>query len=131
MQVKLFVYRMNQGIITIGWVTDNCLLRNSNTFIPISPAYWSIKNTSKPLFYLIRSFKYIIWRWCLKRIFWDDSNSMFSKKKNQCFKTINSFTFFIITWLSQNKFTFDPHFESHGFSSLIIIADVVVGLLCD
>ena len=35
MQVKLFVYYMNQGIITIGWVTDNCLLRNSNTFIPI------------------------------------------------------------------------------------------------
>ena len=60
MQVKLFVYYMNQGIITIGWVTDNCLLRNSNTFIPILPAYWSIKNTSKPLFYLIRSFKYII-----------------------------------------------------------------------
>ena len=75
---------MNQGIIDIGWVTYKYFYYVTVIFLfPISPTWWSIKifrNLSLALLGFYQNMwiwtckispKYVIWRWCLKRISWN------------------------------------------------------------
>ena len=95
----------------------------SIVLFPTSPTYWSIKNTSKPLFYPIRSFKHIIWRWCLKRISSDDSNSMFSKKK----KSVLQHRKFFYLFYYNGIVTKHIYFWAILWKSWVLISDNIVG----
>ena len=138
---------------SIGWLTriQEFLNVYQRYFcFQIAPAHCLIKKFSEHIFHLFRTSTKItnnvkfpksisskdgVWREFLKI----DGHSTFSKKKKEKRKELQRREFYypffflsqlvVITWLSQSKFIFHPHFEKIRFTSVICdhIASVVGG----